>query len=502
MARRRPDPADRDDVDRIRNTLGSKRWRMNNLYSVVNKAAERVQFRPNVVQRHILEHPSDRSTILKSRQVGVTTIGVLDFLDDVLWTRDLTACILAHEKDGIEKIFRAARRAYNFLPPELKPRLDRGGGSKYEMFFPELNSRIYCDLESRGDTINRLHVSEAAFFKDPMRMKSTLQAVPIVGGRVRIETTPNGMGNHYYDLWTDPDGTYAKLFYPWFIFPEYQIESPRLEPTFEEREFIAAAKARYGVVITNGQLAFRRFKKAELKAEFIQEYPEDDISCFLVSGAAAMNLMTIKKLFDEAPEPIELHDNDATKIYRKPEGRGLFVIGADTAEGDGGDFSVGSIWEATKMEQVAQIRARVKPFEFAGLLAKWGREYTARKWPAMLAVERNNHGHAVILELEEHIRYQNMYRHTDEKIGWLTDRVTRPIMIDAWIDAIENGTAKPKDRTTLGECLTLVQEDGKIEAADGKHDDCVIAGAIAIQMCIRESGTAAMYANIGDKIKV
>ena len=50
---------------------------------------------------------------------------------------------------------------------------------------------------------------------------------------------------------------------------------------------------------------------------------------------------------------------------------------------------------------------------------------------------------------------------------------------------VEAEICEVKDTDTLGECMTLVDNKGKIEAVDGKNDDCIIATAIAIQMMKR-----------------
>ena len=122
---------------------------------------------------------------------------------------------MAHEQDALEKLFQTVKVAHKNLDERLRPRLDRGGGSKYELRFPEINSKIYCDLESRGDTISRLHISEYAFVKDIKRVKATLQAVP-KECPVTVESTANGL-NEFYDLYFDPDAPYVKFFFPWFM---------------------------------------------------------------------------------------------------------------------------------------------------------------------------------------------------------------------------------------------------------------------------------------------
>lgn len=436
---------------------------------------------------------------LKPRQIGVSTGHIIDMLDDCLHTPNLTACILAHEKDAVEKLFRIAKRAYNFLPTELKPAID-GKGSKYEMHFPNLGSRIYCDLESRGDTIHRLHISEAAFVKDTSRILATLEAVPI-DGRVTIETTANGIGNWFHDNWVDPDQEYAKFFFPWYLMLEYQRETKRLRLTEDEKVLVARAKKDYGIKLTHEQIAWRRWKLKDLKGMFFQEYPEDPHTCFLSSGSNVMDLFKVQEAIDRAIAPVT--ETSYLRAFKKYDSSREYVIGADTSEGASkGDWSVGTIFDARSREQIARIRGKWRPQDFAHKLAELAFLYwkKGKPWP-LLAVERNNHGHAVLLELEEHIGYHNLYRHRDGKLGWLTDRVTRPLMFDAVVDGVENNTVTLHDKDTLGECLTLIDNNGKPEAAPGKHDDCVVAAAIATQMCI-ECSVGAVYENIENRIRI
>lgn len=472
-------------------------WRINHLYSVVDKHSEKVIFKENSIQKILNASFKKRRLVLKARQFGISTNEIIRLFDDTIWTPNRTNVILAHEQDSIKKLFRIARRAYDFLDEEARPILSKGGGSQYEMFFPEINSRIYCDLEVRGDTISNLHVSECAFMKDPLKLRATLQAVPL-HGRVTVETTPNGMGNFFYDMWQDPESIYAKFFFPWYLFPDYKLETPEIEFTRDELELIQKAKTLFNVEITKEQIAFRRLKKQELKETFIQEYPEDDQTCFLSSGESAFDLQIVKRLFDNATTP--LSDDGEIKIYKTYDKTKRYVCGADTAEGVSGDYSVGVILDANSREQCAVLRGHFRPIDFAHKLKSLCEKYVSsgRMWP-LLAVERNNHGHAVLLELKEHIHYHNLYHTSDGKPGWLTDRVTRPIMINDFRHGVENETLKVHDKTTLSECLTLVNKQGKIEAADSKHDDCVIANAIALQMCF-EMVDLDIYKNIDKKI--
>ncbi len=211
--------------------------------------------------------------------------------------------------------------------------------------------------------------------------------------------------------------------------------------------------------------------------------------------------MKIKKKLDTAKVPLE--DNGWLKIYSKMDKTKMYVAGADTSEGVNQDYSVGIVFEVQSRKVVAVCRSnKWKPSEFADRLEEMCMEFKVpSKGPPLLAVERNNHGHAVILRLEETIGYPNLYRHEDEKIGWRTDSISRPIMMNAIVDAIENDYIFVDDKAILNECLTLVNTTGKIEAADKKHDDCIVATAIALQMVLASSNLS-VYENLENRILV
>lgn len=472
----------------------NKIWRLEHCYKIVDKQSIRRTMTLNIVQKKLAASPSLRKIVLKARQTGVSTYGLVDIYDDAVTLPNTTAAIIAHEQDGIEKLFRIPKRAYEFSAPELQPLIDRGGGSKYEMFFPKLNSRIYCDLEIRGDTIHKLHVSEAAFMEDD-RLKATLGAVPIDTGKVLIESTANGMSGIFYDYWhfnTD----YEKFFFPWFIFPEYQIPTEKLEPelTTEEKSFIKRTKKHFGVEITKHQIAYRRFKQRELKGLFMQEYPENDEECFLASGTAAMDLVKVARLELDAKKPY--YEDDHVRLYVPYNNARLYACGVDTAEGVGGDWSRAAMFDVTTREQVATLNHhRTKPGEFGEALIDFCERFTSPGRPhPLLGIERNNHGHTVLLVCEQQ-GYPNLYYRIkgtdergyptrDERPGWVTDKTTRPVLLDTFIESVEDETTTLNDRETFKECRTLVNNEGKIEAVGGKHDDTIIAGAIGLRMVV------------------
>lgn len=463
--------------------LASRKWRLTNLYKITNKEKETVTFKPNFAQSLILDDSPQYWEALKARQLGISTLALVDCLDQTIWSVNQTVCILAHEQDAIKKLFRIVRFAYDNLDARIKPQLGKGGGSQYELYFPKINSRIYVDLESRGDTISRLHVSEFAFIINPDKVRATMDAVPIKTGRISIESTPNGM-NHFYEFWNDPGSTFQKYFFPWFFDPEYAIDpGEELIRTEEEQRLTRRAKRRYNIDLTDAQINFRRFKIAQKKSysHFIQEYPEDEETCFIASGDPVLDRAEISEHYKKVAPP--LFEKDGLEIFEDFQEGNVYVIGADVAEGVGGDFSVGTVYNVTKRVQVAQIRGQWSPSVFAGKLHELGFMYSnERSFPPLMGVERNNHGHAVLLKLDEILHYPNLYKPADGRNGWVTNSVTRPLMMDNFVEVVNDQSIGVRSRATLAECLTLVNNSGKIEAATGKHDDTIVASAIAIQL--------------------
>jgi len=104
-----------------------------------------------------------------------------------------------------------------------------------------------------------------------------------------------------------------------------------------------------------------------------------------------------------------------------------------------------------------------------------------------LAVERNNHGYGVLAHLRDQ-EYENIFEQ-DGKLGWLTSAASRPAMIENMVAVF---MAEPKlfhSPRLLQECRTFVRHpDGNPAAADGAHDDCVMAMAIALAVRRKDVG--------------
>lgn len=125
--------------------------------------------------------------------------------------------------------------------------------------------------------------------------------------------------------------------------------------------------------------------------------------------------------------------------------------------------------------QCAELQQRIKPRDLAAEAVRLARIYN----DAMIVVERNNHGHAVLVFLSDSAKYTNVYRQGEQE-GWLTTMASKPEIISRMGELLVLTPGRFASRRLLSECRTYISlPAGGTGAANGAHDDCVMAMAIA-----------------------
>lgn len=272
--------------------------RINNLYKVRPKRAvpgERaryVSFRMNPVQQHYWENRTNRDSVLKMRQVGLTTLSCLIGLDQCLFSLGTNACIMAHVLPNVKKYFRITKNAFNQFSNDwgdLYP-VTNTVDNVSELHIAETGSIMMVATETKGLTLDFLHIAEAAFVEDS-RIEESIESVPL-SGHVVMESTPDGASGIFYEHWnsflTSPDSSlFTCHFYPWWWqYPEKEdipyLKRPKELVLTDKEEHL---KDKYE--LNDNHIIWRRNKISESgnsEAEFLKKYPEDPITCFL-SGA-------------------------------------------------------------------------------------------------------------------------------------------------------------------------------------------------------------------------
>jgi len=495
-----------------------ERYFIETLLDIRSESGGMVPFLFNNVQELYWENRTKRDLILKARRQGFSSLKLGQALARVCTREGYVALIVTHEGESANGLFEHLKIMFHSIPNELRPKV--GLNNRTELTFPELNSRVSITTAGKNITeaqslgrsgvVHFLHCSEYAYWPLPTDSWAALEpCVPMLTGEISIETTANGY-NDFFARWREAAtglGGYKPHFFPWYgdskcSLPLLKGEKERLldpeSPDYLTREEKALIK-KYNLTLE--QIKWRRVKRAAMstsRAKFPQEFPVDDVEAFLHSGRPFFDVRRIQARLDstEKKQPLKHWSNGTAiplgwRVYTLPVPGRSYVGGGDTAEGiSGGDYDAGAILDKETGEEVAVIHSRFGPRMFARQIAHSIHIYGDVLW----GIERNNHGHAVLLALmeAEHVPQRYIYHYTsydeiarknETRPGWSTDGKSRPIMLDDLADAILNGYVTIHDVIQLRECLTFVEKpSGKVEAQSGSNDDLVLALAIAWQL--------------------
>jgi len=435
----------------------------------------------NRAQQEYSRACSKRNIVLKARQVGITTyIAARFFLQTITQPGTLTVQV-AHSDESAQAIFNIVHRFWENLPNKRVRRgaLVKSRSNIRQIVFPRLDSEYRVetadDNAGRGMTIHNLHCSEVSRWpRDGGETLASLRAAVVPDGEIVLESTANGAAGIFYEEWQKAEEMgYTRHFFPWWFDPSYKEDVKKGGPAFtdEEKDLVE----REG--LSEGQIAWRRKCWQMLRGQATQEYAEDAVSCFLASGECVFDMESIERGAARAGPAIESQENGRLVIWFPPD-RGKqrqYIIGVDAAGGGSeGDYACAQVIERTMGLQCAEMHGHFPPLELARRVVALGRRYEN----ALVAVERNNHGYGVLAHLKD-MGYENIYQQGGQD-GWLTSVVTRPAMIEHLAAVLVADPELFLSPRLLGEFRTFVRHpDGHAAAADGTHDDCVMAMAVA-----------------------
>ena len=472
--------------------INSKVWRMNNLYYILTKKKRMSPMKLNDAQQDYLERKTKRNYLLKARQLGFSTLGLIDLLDETIWNRNTISAIVAHEKQKVVKLFEIVKRAFDNLPndPRLKPRVSID--NRNELYFPDTNSKIYVTVDTRGETVHNLHVSELAFIRSAdLKLAATLESVP-KDGMITYETTANGMANYAFEEWNDENSEYKKFFYNWLWDPEYRLETDRTmeDMAMEYRNYaieyglIQDAISRYE--LDEEQLAFYLSKVKRHKKLVLQEYPFNDMEAFIATGLGVFATTDLAK--HEPLKPVERKWVDLL-IYEQPLVGFRYVLGVDSSEGLGLDNACIQVLNASTGFQAAEFATpNVKPDQLASYCIDIAKHYNN----ALIVPEINSSGTSLVDHLKT--KYYNIYKRevfdkrskeTREVLGWRTTGTSKPLLVNALEEATREGDIAINSEDCLKEMRTFVRTDDQGHQGYGAEginkDDRVIALGLAWQ---------------------
>jgi hypothetical protein len=450
------------------------------LLKVRTRAGAFAPLRPNRAQREFERRRGRSNIVLKARQMGISTWVAGRFFLKTITQPGTLSVQVAHTQEAAQEIFRVVRRFYDLLPEELREgALKTSRANARSLAFPELDSEYRVETAGdpnagRGLTVQNLHCSEVARWRGDARatLAGLLATMPATGGEVVLESTAQGAHGCFYEEWMSAEANgWVRHFFPWWWEASYQRLPGEDAASDEERGLVEA----HG--LTREQIAFRRKLQRQFGVLARQEYPESADDCFLASGHCVFDVEAIERRLREAPMPMERRWGGALQIWLAPMAGREYLVAVDPAGGGSeGDYAAMQVLDAATGLQCAEFQGHCGLMELSERAAELAREYNG----ALLVVERNNHGAAVIAYLQTALGYERLYQQ-EGQAGWLTTALSRPRVLQQVEQAINQGGQSLMSARLLREMKTFVRDErGRTGAAEGQHDDLVMAMGIAL----------------------
>jgi hypothetical protein len=268
--------------------FGDPRWRLNNLYSIVDKKGRAVPFRPNWAQQEVIEGLHNRNLILKARQLGITTLCCLVYLDDCIFTPNVQAAVIAHKLDDAKVIFKnKVKFPYDNLDEGIRNAVPVTQDSADTLALGN-NSALRVSTSTRSGTVNWLHVSEygkiCAQFPDKAEEIRSGAFPSAEHGIITIESTAEGEGGDFHQKSVESqelalrEATLTRkdfrfFFFPWWREPTYTLERTNVPVSQEDTEYFDALEKEAGTVLTHAQRNWWVTEERQQGGNMKREYP-------------------------------------------------------------------------------------------------------------------------------------------------------------------------------------------------------------------------------------
>lgn len=272
--------------------FANRHWRLNNLYTIKDKAGRAIPFRLNENQERLLADLWTLNLILKARQMGFTTLIQILMLDACLFNSNTSAGIVAHNREDAEAFFDdKIKFAYDNLDPEIRRAVPATQDSAKSLTFAN-GSRIRVGTSLRSGTFQYLHVSEfgKTCAQAPAKAKEIVTGAfnAVEAGQfIAVESTAEGEGGQFHDMvmaakqaaemqrqLTPLD--FKLHFFAWWQDPSYSLppeEAAKVVLTAEHELYFDRLYDRYNIQLTEGQEAWYVKKLETQRDEMKREYP-------------------------------------------------------------------------------------------------------------------------------------------------------------------------------------------------------------------------------------
>jgi hypothetical protein len=413
----------------------------------------------------------DFSIVLKSRQMGISTLVAAYSLWLMIFHKDKNVMIISIKQEVSKEIVSKVRFANDNLPSWLKVECKEDNRLSLKLANgSNITATSSATSAGRSQALSLLILDEAAFIEKAEEIWAASQPTLSTGGKAILLSTPNGVGNFFHKMWVqaeEANNNFYPIKLPWHLHPE-RDDNWR--------------------------------KEMDRTGENLKKTAQELDCDFLSSGATVIDLVLIKWFKDTFMlEPVEKRGiSQDYWIWQRPTytPESNFIVSADVARGDGEDYSAFHVLNANTMEQCAEYRGHIPTKDFGDMLVSVATEYNN----ALLIVEREGPGWATLQEIIDRgypntfygsadLRYvdveqqmTNKYYTEEKKLvpGFATTLRTRPVIISNMCQYFVDKSIIIHSKRTYSELEVFIWDNHKPQAAKGYNDDLVMALSIGI----------------------
>jgi hypothetical protein len=406
-------------------------------------------------------HANQRTVMLKARQVGMTWCVLAYALWTMYFRPEATILLLSKRDDeAVDLLDYRLKGMHDRLPDWMREEVT--DSSKHEWALAN-GSRAKAFPSTGGDS----YTATLAIFDefDLLDNQGTLLGAikPTIGDGGKLvllsrpdKSKPESRFKKIYTTAKQGLNKYAHVFLAW-------DDRPDRTPEWYDSE-------KQEIFSETGALD-----------DLHEQYPANDIEA-LSARTLDKRLATqwIVQCYREmAPLPLdELPPGTPSlpglKIYRPYEPGHAYIIGVDTAEGKKtSDNSALTVLDRHTGEECAAMADKIEPSVLAGYVDLIGRYYRG----AEVMVERNNHGHAVIMWLFDNSDLE-VLDGWDDNPGWNTTTKSKALLYVRAADAFRNRETILHSSDTQHELSSI--EKSSLSAPDGQLDDRAVSYALCL----------------------
>ena len=400
---------------------------------------------------------------LKARQLGLTWLVLAFTLWLMLFSPIATILLFSRRDDEATDLLAVRLRGmYDRLPDFLKVR-GFTADNAHEWVLAN-GSRALAFPTTAGDsyTATLAVVDEADLCPDLDRLMRAVKPTIDGGGRMVLlsradKSKPLSPFKRIYTTACQGQNEWAPVFLPWSARPDRDAAWYEAQ----RRDILARTGAEDDLheqyPATDAEALAPRSLDKRLPAEWLK-------GCYRPAAPFSDSLPPLRR-----PPALP-----GLVVYSPPFPGHRYVIGADPAEGNPtSDPSALEVVDVDTGEEMASLAGRFEPATFAAHVSVVARYYHR----AAVLVERNNHGHAVLLWLRDNAGLTLLCGH-DTRPGWLSNSKGKALLYDGAGVALRDGGTLIHGLETFSQLASI--EGSTLRAPEGQPDDRAVAFVLAL----------------------